>query len=157
AQLDAELEAEIEAALSGAGSLALGEAHVAGEAAAPTGDTELQAGAKVKGKVLSVHGDSVIVDLGTRASGILPARNFEEGKLPEVGATLELVVDKVDPADGNIELRLAKAGVSKPAGDWNAVAVDQIVDCIVTKTNKGGLEVNISNLRGFMPAGQVDM
>jgi small subunit ribosomal protein S1 len=159
-QLDAELEAEIEAALSDAGSLALGDvAAVATAGAAPaiTGETQLQAGAKVKGKVLSVHGDSVIVDLGTRASGIVPARMFEEGKLPEVGAVLDFVVDKVDAAEGSIELRPAKAGVSKPAGDWNAVAVDQIVDCVVTKTNKGGLEVNISNLRGFLPAGQVDL
>lgn len=161
-QLDADLEAEIEAALAGAGSLALGDAApvatTEGEAPAViTGDTELQVGARVKGKVLSVHGDSVIVDLGTRASGIVPARTFEEGKLPEVGAVLDFVVEKVDAAEGSLELRPAKAGVSKPAGDWNAVAEGQIVDCLVTKTNKGGLEVNVSNLRGFMPAGQVDL
>jgi small subunit ribosomal protein S1 len=51
----------------------------------------------------------------------------------------------------------ARAAVSKPAGDWNAVAEGQIVDCMVTKVNKGGLEVNVSNLRGFLPAGQVDL
>ena len=38
--------------------------------------------------VLSVHGDSVIVDVGTRASGVIPARNFEEGKRPAVGDML---------------------------------------------------------------------
>lgn len=161
AQLDADLEAEIEAALSGAGSLALGDgsagAPVAEGAAAIQGDTELQPGAKVKGKVLSVHGDSVIVDVGTRSSGILPARHFEAGKLPEIGATVDVVVEKYDPVEGTLEVRPAKAGVSKPAGDWNAVSEGQIVDCLVTKTNKGGLEVNISNLRGFMPAGQVDL
>jgi small subunit ribosomal protein S1 len=160
-QLDAELEAEIEAALAGQGSLALGDAvpNAAAGTDAPriAGDTELHTGANVKGKVLSVHGDSVIVDLGTRASGIVPARGFDEGKLPEIGATLDLVVEKVDSAEGGIELRLARAGVSKPAGDWNAVAEGQIVDCIVTKSNKGGLEVDVSNLRGFLPAGQVDL
>ena len=158
--LDAELEAEIEAALSGAGSLALGETEPSSDAGAVpqvTADSELQPGAKVKGKVLSVHGDSVIVDLGTRASGIVPARHFEEGKVPEVGVILDLVVEKADAGDGTLELRPAKAGVSKPQGDWNAVSEGQVVDCIVTKTNKGGLEVNVSNLRGFMPAGQVDL
>lgn len=157
--LDADLEAEIEAALSGAGSLALGDAGASesGAAVPVSADSELQPGAKVKGKVLSVHGDSVIVDLGTRASGIVPSRHFEEGKLPEVGAILDLVVEKADSGDGSLELRPGKVGVSKPQGDWNAVSEGQIVDCIVTKTNKGGLEVNISNLRGFMPAGQVDL
>jgi len=158
--LDADLEAEINAALSGAGSLALGDVPgegISAQASEPQGDLELAPGTKVKAKVLSVHGDSVIVDVGTRASGVIPARNFEEGKRPAVGDLLDVIVEKYDPAEGLIELQPARAAVSKPAGDWNAVAEGQIVDCMVTKVNKGGLEVNVSNLRGFLPAGQVDV
>lgn len=162
--LDVDLEAEINDALSGVGSLALGDIPVEATATAqtkngsdPAGDLELAPGAKVKGKVLSVHGDSVIVDLGTRASGVVPARHFAEGKLPVLGDILDVIVEKYEPAEGLIELMPARAAVSKPAGDWNAVAEGQIVDCMVTKVNKGGLEVNVSNLRGFLPAGQVDI
>ena len=162
--LDVDLEAEINDALSGVGSLAVGDIAAEGTAASqaangsgPVGDLELAPGAKVKGKVLSVHGDSVIVDLGTRASGVVPARHFAEGKLPVIGDILDVVVEKYAPAEGLIELMPAKAAVSKPAGDWNAIAEGQIVDCMVTKVNKGGLEVNVSHLRGFLPAGQVDM
>jgi predicted RNA-binding protein with RPS1 domain len=160
--LDADLEAEINAALSDAGSLALGDVPADGasaQAAEPRidGDLELAVGAKLRAKVLSIHGDSVIVDVGTRASGVIPARNFEEGKRPAVGDMLDVIVEKYDPAEGSIELQPAKAAVSKPAGDWNAVAEGQIVDCMVTKVNKGGLEVSVSNLRGFLPAGQVDV
>jgi small subunit ribosomal protein S1 len=162
AALDSELEAEIEAALSGAGSLALGDTAVATtaspEAAAlADGDLELAPGAKVRAKVLSIHGDSVILDLGTRASGVIRARHFPEGKLPAVGDMLDAVVEKYEPAEGLIELQPARAAVSKPAGDWKAIAEGQIVDCMVTKVNKGGLEVSVSNLRGFLPAGQVDL
>lgn len=160
--LDAELEAEINSALSDAGSLALGDVPAEGAvvaAAVPRsdGDLVLPAGTKVKAKVLSVHGENVIVDLGMRASGVISARKFPEGKLPVVGDTVDAVVEKYDAAEGLIELQPAKAVVSKPAGDWNAIAEDQIVDCIVTKLNKGGLEVTVSNLRGFLPAGQVDI
>jgi small subunit ribosomal protein S1 len=163
--LDAELEAEIDAALSGAGSLALGDIPEAAEAgAAPIAprpavdeNMELAQGAKVKAKVVALHGDSVIVDVGARSSGVIPARTFGEGKLPAVGAVLDAIVEKFDAAEGLIELQPAKATVSKPAGDWNAIAEGQIVDCMATKVNKGGLEVNISNLRGFLPAGQVDI
>lgn len=164
AALDVDLEAEINDALAGVGSLALGDIPVEGTSPSQksngsesAGDLELAPGAKVKGKVLSVHGDSVIVDLGTRASGVVPARHFAEGKLPVLGDVLDVIVEKYEPAEGLIELMPAKAAVSKPAGDWNAVAEGQIVDCIVTKVNKGGLEVSVSNLRGFLPAGQVDM
>jgi small subunit ribosomal protein S1 len=160
--LDAELEAEINAALTDVGSLALGEVPAEGAAApaaqtAAVSDRELTPGSKVRGKVLSVHGDSAIVDLGVRSSGVLPTRHFAEGKLPAVGDTLDVVVEKYDATEGLIELTPAKAAVTKPAGDWNAIAEGQIVDCMVTKTNKGGLEVNVSHLRGFLPAGQVDL
>src|SRR5262249_37648420 len=162
AALDAELEAEINAALEGGASLALGEIpEESGTPAAPRPvvdeNMELAAGAKVKAKVVAVHGDSVIVDVGARSSGVIPARNFAEGKLPAIGAVLDAIVDKYDAAEGLIELQPARATVSRPAGDWNAIAEGQIVDCMVTKVNKGGLEVNVSNLRGFLPAGQVDL
>ena len=159
--LEADLEAEVNAALTGMGSLAVGDVPEEGGAAAhvPTGtsDRELAPGARTRGKVVSVHGENVIVDLGVRSSGVLPARHFAEGKMPAVGDVLDVVVDKYDAAEGLLELSPGKASVSKPAGDWNAVAQGQIVDCMVTKINKGGLEVSVSNLRGFMPAGQVDM
>ncbi|MGE5192964.1 MAG: S1 RNA-binding domain-containing protein, partial [Deltaproteobacteria bacterium] len=134
AALDAELEAEINAALEGGASLALEEVPGEGPKTAATEpgadrDLEIAAGTKVKGKVLSVHGDSVIVDIGARSSGVVPARNFEPSKLPAVGAYLEVVVEKYDPAEGLIELAPAKATIARPAGDWNSVAEGQIVDC----------------------------
>jgi small subunit ribosomal protein S1 len=118
---------------------------------------ELAPGAKLTARVQSVLEDCVIVDLGARASGAIPTRQFAEGKLPEPGTNLEVIVAHIDPNDGLIHCGLAKAVVTRPAGDWSAVAEGQIVDCMVTKTNKGGLEVSVSNLRGFLPAGQVDL
>lgn len=169
--LDAELEAEIEAALAGAGSLAIGTPPPAegepGEGTPATGrpaaaaqvltEDELQPGKKLTGKVLSVHGDSIILDVGTRASGIVQTRQFEGKPLPEVGSTLNVVIERYNSSEGLLHLQLAKAAVSKPSGNWHEVAEDQIVDCMVTKANKGGLEVSISNLRGFLPASQVDL
>lgn len=166
--LDSELQAEIDAALSGAGSLAVDEpvaASVPGEPApdtqpapSPTELTEeqLQPGMRLKGKVQNIHGEDVIVDLRMRASGILKIRQFEEGKIPEVGHTVKVVVERYDASEGLIHLNLARAVVTKPRGNWHEVAEGQIVDCMVTKSNKGGLEVSISNLRGFLPASQVD-
>lgn len=159
--LDAELEAEINAALEGAGSLALGDAQgspsIAEAQSAAEAEVEFAVGTKLKGVVVSIHGDNVILDLGGRASGVLPARSFEAGKLPEPGATVDVVVERYLVDEGLVQVQPAKAMVTKPAGDWSAIAEDQIVDCMVVKSNKGGLEVNVSNLRGFLPAGQVDL
>ena len=156
-KLDEALEAELAAAMSGVNIPSPTAPVPEGEEApAQPAEDSLPPGKKVKGKVVAVHGESILLDIGVRANGFLSTRAFEEGKLPEVDATLDVVVDKHDPAEGVIHVRLAKGGVSKPQGDWNAVAVDQVVDCMVTKTNKGGLEVSISNLRGFLPASQID-
>lgn len=156
-QLDEALEAELAAAMSGIQLPSPTAPVPEGQEAPPQpAEDSLPPGKKVKGTVLAVHGETILLDIGVRANGFLSTRSFEEGKLPEVGASLDVVVDKHDPAEGVIHVRLGKGGVSKPSGDWNAVAVDQVVDCMVTKTNKGGLEVSISNLRGFLPASQID-
>lgn len=119
----------------------------------PTTEEELEPGTRLKGTVLSVSEEDVILDVGFRSSACVQTKQFE-GKLPEVGAKLNVVVDKYAVAEGLILCSLSKA--TRSVGGWDEVQVDQIVDCMVSKTNKGGLEVTISSLRGFLPAGQVD-
>lgn len=162
--LDAEMEAEIEAAL--AGTTRPPEPETAGEAAAagpttlravPVPDEDLlEEGAKLTGKIQSVHGDDVFLDLGFRSPGITSKRQFEAGKKPEVGQIIEVVVNRIDREEGLIQVNLPK-GLRRVKGNWESLAAGQIVDCMVTKTNKGGLEVTVGALRGFMPASQVDL
>jgi len=157
--LEASLEAEINAALSGVSGLseASPAAVVAEAATTAVQEDQLLPGTKLKGKVQSVHGDSVIVDVGFRASGVVPTRQFDQNKLPQPGSELDLVVENYNSDEGLVHLNLHKQTVTKPAGNWDAVSEGQIVDCMVVKTNKGGLEVTVSSLRGFLPAGQVDV
>ena len=84
-------------------------------------------------------------------------RQFGSKPLPAEGAELEVVVDRVDEEEGLILANLPRAATRVSSGDWSSVAVGQVVECMVTKTNKGGLEVSVSNLRGFLPASQVEM
>jgi small subunit ribosomal protein S1 len=55
-----------------------------------------------------------------------------------------------------IYLNLPK-GVRRIAGNWESLAKGQIVDCLVNRTNKGGLEVTVSGLRAFLPSSQVEL
>ena len=164
APLDAELESEINAALDGVSGLSAAtgtEAVPVGTSADATGKNKdkegLHPGRRLKGKVLSIHADNIIVDIGTRESGLLQVKQFEEGKLPAIGDTVDVVVSKIDTAEGLVQLNPAKTGVSKPSGNWEEVVEGQIVDCMVTKSNKGGLEVSLANIRGFLPASQVEL
>lgn len=106
--------------------------------------------------VQSIHGDDVFVDIGFRLPGVVALKQFEGLEPPTVGQQLAVIVRKVDENEGLIACSLPKAK-NKGSGNWETVEEGQLVDCTVTKTNKGGLEVTVGNLRGFLPAGQVEL
>ncbi len=154
-ELDASLESEIQAVMQQ--ETVAAPAPVAAETGAAAADAPepIGPGSKVKGIVQQIHGDDVFLDAGLRATVAVPLRQFPEDKQPTAGAQLEVIIDDMD-ADGLIRARMPR-GRHKPAGNWDALAVEQIVDCMVTAVNKGGLQVTVSGLRGFMPASQVEL
>ncbi|MEX1232872.1 MAG: S1 RNA-binding domain-containing protein [Planctomycetaceae bacterium] len=157
--LDPEMEAQIEAAMAGGISTpeaALPDASTGEAAPAVMSEDALQPGTRLKGTIQSTHGDAIFVDLGVRSPGILPSRQFEGKALPEVGSKLDVIVDKVDAAEGLIHVSIPRAK-RRPGGQWDSLQKGNIVECLVAKTNKGGLEVTIGSLRGFLPASQVDL
>ncbi len=161
--IDADLERELDAAMAGqmteptmppAGA-STPTPHSA-VADLPESEDLLEAGTKLKAKVQSVTADDVFCEVGFRSPGVLPARQFPQGKQPRVGEEFLVVVEKYDPENSVILVNLPKA-TRKAKGNWEELSVGQVVDCMVTKTNKGGLEVNIGPLRAFLPASQVDL
>ncbi len=160
--LDADLEAEIEAAMSSDDGklLDLAAQAVASVDSEDEGseriesEEDLEEGTRLKGTIQDINSDSVLVDIGLRATGVVPRRQWEKTE-PEVGQVIDVAVDRYDPDEGLIQLNLPR-GRRRVGGDWNAVTVGMKCDCIVTKANKGGLEVQVGSLRGFLPAGQVD-
>lgn len=150
-----DLDAEIEAAMAGDSQQAAAAAAAAEAAGTPQVDLP-EEGTRIDGIVQSVHGDDVFFDLGFRIPGIAQLRQFEGTETPEAGKKIRVAVRKVNEAEGLIEVNLP-GGRQRLGGNWEAVEVGQIVDCLVNKTNKGGLEVSIGSMRAFLPAGQVDL
>jgi small subunit ribosomal protein S1 len=159
-QLDAALAAEIDAAMASSEldeAAAVTPAAVEGDVAAEKPPEELlEKGQHLTGKIQSIHGDGVFLDLGYRSPGMVPLRQFVSGKKPEVGQLIEVLVDRIAADEGLIYLNLPK-GLRRIAGNWDSLSKGQIVDCIVNRTNKGGLEVTVSGLRAFLPSSQVEL
>ncbi|WP_437206075.1 30S ribosomal protein S1 [Planctomicrobium sp. SH664] len=156
--IDAGLEADIEAAMAQASAAATPAAPVEGDAPVAVIDIEtLQPGQKLRGTVLVVQEDSVFLDFNLPMTGVVPFRQFDAKNQPQVGGVVEVVFDRIDETEGLILTNLARGTAKIKGGDWSAVSPDQIVECVVTKTNKGGLEVNVGTLRGFIPASQVEL
>jgi predicted RNA-binding protein with RPS1 domain len=156
--LEANLEAEINAAMAGTVAAAPVEGQTAAPAlsAIPASEDEVVAGAQLKAKVQSVSADNVFCEVGFRVPAMLPVKQFPQGKQPRIGEEFLVIVEKFDAENGAILVNLPKA-TRRPKGNWEELSVGQIVECVVNKTNKGGLEVTISNMRAFLPASQVDL
>jgi small subunit ribosomal protein S1 len=153
--IDADIEdelAEAFAEIESKGDLAaIGPSPPSG---APEGDRpSLEPGAIISVRVVDVRGDDVFVDLGGKSEGCVPVLQFE-GNPPAPGETIEVVVDRYDERNDVHVLR--RPGQAQVA-DWGSVDRGMIVDAHVKAVNKGGLEVSVNGLRGFMPAGQVDL
>jgi small subunit ribosomal protein S1 len=121
-------------------------------------------GQKVSGKVLSITGDQVFVDLGTKSEGMIEAaqlRNAEGQVTVQVGDSLDAIVTAIDPESGVVVLRKKASG----RGGHQEVAVElrqafqygMPVEGLVTGINKGGAEVQAYNMRAFCPLSQLDL
>jgi small subunit ribosomal protein S1 len=103
------------------------------------------------GRVVAVRRDEVFVELGGREQGCIPLRQFDEP--PEVGAVLEVVIQRFNPEEGLYDLRLPSATVE--VDDWDDIHEGMLVEARVTGKNTGGLECAVGHLRAFIPVSQV--
>jgi ribosomal protein S1 len=157
--LDAQIAADLEAAMGG-----LSDKDLYGDPKPPKNPNEAagekapaakrHATGKLVGKVQSVHGQDVFVEVpGGRSGGVLGIDQFPEGP-PALGTEVEITIERYDGANGL--LILTRRGAVTEA-DWSTVAEGQIVEARVTETNKGGLSVDVNGIRGFMPISQIDL
>ena len=116
----------------------------------------------VKGNVVDVNRDEVMIDIGFKSEGYIPAAEFEsdENGLPsvQVGDEIDVYIVHRENSEGQIVL-------SKKIADQTLVW-DEItqafengspVDGHILDKQKGGLQVTVGTLRAFLPASQVDL
>jgi ribosomal protein S1 len=157
-QWDAELDAELEAAMAdfdpSAFDVKSPRTRAADREHVPKGNRgqELGEGTQ-KGKVIAIRGKSVFIDLGAKSEGIVPVEQFG-ADLPNPGDLIDIVVDRFDPDEGLLILSLKGAAVE---ANWENLRKGLIVEARVTKTNKGGLDVEVDGIRGFLPIGQIEI
>jgi len=109
-------------------------------------------GSQIRGTVVSVTADSVLVDIGYKSEGILPLTAFAANKeQPKVGDALQVSVKGRDE-DGYYQLSLFRTAVPR---DWSSLerAFEQKSTIVgtVSAVVKGGLHVDVG-VRAFLPA-----
>ena len=116
----------------------------------------------VKGVVVDVNRDEVMIDIGFKSEGYIPAAEFEPGQegLPAVQAGDEIDVYIVRREDSEGQIVLSKK-IADQTLIWDEIATAHEsgapVQGRITERIKGGLRVSVGSLRGFLPASQVEL
>jgi small subunit ribosomal protein S1 len=118
----------------------------------------------VKGTIVRIDNDHVIVDVGFKSEATIPSNEWTEGDPPEVGQVIDVLIEDLEDAQGRADDPSGLIAVSKKRADqrkiWDDVISKITEGDIVTgkcqRKIKGGLLVDIG-VSVFLPASQVDI
>ncbi len=120
----------------------------------------LAEGEIVKGRVVTITNNSVVIDVGYKSEGLIPVAEFfnEEGKLAvAVGDDVEVLLEKTEDLEGHILLSYAKAARMRVWTDVeNSFKEGRIIKGRVIDRIKGGLTVDVG-VRAFLPGSLADI
>ena len=114
--------------------------------------------ALVKGRVMRVVAEDLLVDIGFKSEGIVPLYEFEDEEVPEPGTEIEVLMEGMDEGSGL--LLLSKRRAERVRGWEQIVETHQEGDIIhgtATRKIKGGLLLDVNGVAVFLPASQIDI
>ena len=122
---------------------------------------KLKPGAIVKGIVVEIRSDVVVINAGLKSEGIVPIEQFrnEQGELEcAVGDEVKVALDSLENGFGETVLSREKA---KRAMVWDeletSMEAGEIVTGRISGKVKGGFTVDIRDVRAFLPGSLVDV
>ena len=121
--------------------------------------TKIEEGTIVKGRVMAVHNDGVMVDIGFKSEGIVPIQEFTGDDLSKikVGDEINVYLEEHEDSEGNLILSKEKADKVKVWDDVEkAYRNNEIVRGKIISRIKGGMTVDIG-VKAFLPGSQIDL
>lgn len=117
---------------------------------------EFREGTIVKGTIIEIRPQVVLVDIGYKSEGAIPSNEFEDEEI-EVGDEVEVLLERLENDEGMVVLSKEKAAHKQ---NWEKIVkVFQdggLVRGKVKSVVKGGLTVNVG-VEAFLPGSQVDI
>ena len=112
----------------------------------------------VDGKVISVDKKEVVVNIGYKSDGIIPATEFRYNPDLKEGDIVEVYVESAEDKKGQLLLSHKKARLSKAWDRVNA-ALDneEVVQGFIKCRTKGGMIVDVFGIEAFLPGSQIDV
>ncbi len=127
------------------------------EEAAGAGSVALMSSGQIlKGRIVEITKDFVVVDVGLKSEGLVPINEFSDPSEIILGTDVEVYLDQTEGEDGQIVLSREKARRQR---QWEYIVnhcnEGSIVKGKVIRKVKGGLMVDIG-MEAFLPGSQID-
>ena len=111
-----------------------------------------------EGTVISCDKKEVIVNIGYKSDGIIPASEFRYNPDLKVGDKVEVYVENQEDKKGQLILSHKKARLSKSWERVNAALDNQeVIQGFIKCRTKGGMIVDVFGIEAFLPGSQIDV
>jgi len=115
-------------------------------------------GSIVPGKVIEVRSDGVLVDIGYKSEGMIPADEFQDLATVNVGDVFNVLLEQIEDDEGMVLLSKTRAEQQER---WNKVLETfkegSLVQGSVRSRVKGGFIVDVGGVESFLPGSQADV
>jgi len=112
----------------------------------------------VDGTVISIDKKEVVVNIGYKSDGIIPASEFRYNPDLKVGDTVEVYVESAEDKKGQLLLSHKKARLAKSWDRVNeALENEAVIQGYIKCRTKGGMIVDVFGIEAFLPGSQIDV
>jgi small subunit ribosomal protein S1 len=119
---------------------------------------DVKEGELIKGKIVRIQDDNVILDVGFKSEGSIPKAEFTNPDELKIGKEVDVVLESVEDQEGNLVLSKQRADFLKV---WekviNSYQTGEVLQGKIIKRIKGGMVVDLMGMEAFLPGSQIDI
>ena len=111
-----------------------------------------------EGTVISIDKKEVIVNIGYKSDGVIPASEFRYNPDLKIGDKVEVYVENQEDRKGQLVLSHKKARLTQSWDRVNeALDNDEVIQGYIKSRTKGGMIVDVFGIEAFLPGSQIDV
>ena len=119
---------------------------------------DIKEGEIIKGRIASISGDNVVVDVGFKSDGTIPREEFDPNQELKIGSEIDIVIESIEDEEGNLVLSKKRADFLKVWSKiMHAFEHEEVLQGKILKRIKGGMVVDVLGLEAFLPGSQIDI
>ena len=119
---------------------------------------KIQEAQVVEGIVSSIDKKEVVVNIGYKSDGVIPASEFRYNPELKVGDKVQVYVENQENKRGQLMLSHRKARLQKSWENINkAMENDEVIQGYIKSRTKGGMIVDVFGIEAFLPGSQIDV